>query len=500
MSNDMRTRILIFIAAAISTFYGCIPARGAECLPVRGTECCNARSSETAGRDDGNETKERKRKAGKKHYIYRLRLRDKAGSTYSLSRPEEFLSHKSIERRRRQGLPIDSTDIPVSRLYIDMLDADRVKIIGTSRWHNTVLLETRDTAAVHKLAGKSFVSACEKVYQSPDSITTDIYDNEFYSRFNPWDTIAASPYGAAESQIAMIGGTKLHEAGFKGQGVTIAILDGGFRNADRIPAFESINIIEAKDFVNEKADALYRKADHGTRVLSVMGVCSPYVYIGTAPEAKYLLLRCEDNRTEQPVEEDYWTMAAEYADSVGADIINSSLGYTLFDKHLGDHKYKDMDGHTAFISQSASMLADKGMILVSSAGNSGMGPWKKIGFPADADNIITVGAVTPKGMNAPFCGVGPTQDGRIKPDVMAQGSPTAVISGRGMVKKDMGTSFSTPVVCGLTACLWQALPGKTAGEIIELVRRSGNNTEHPDNIFGYGIPDFGRALDMGRDE
>lgn len=192
-------------------------------------------------------------------------------------------------------------------------------------------------------------------------------------------------------------------------------------------------------------------------------------------------------------------MAAEFADSVGADIINSSLGYTQFDRHLGDHRYRDMDGHTAFISQSASMLADKGMILITSAGNSGMGPWKKIVFPADAENIITVGAVTPKGMNAPFCGVGPTQDGRTKPDVMAQGSPAAVISGRGTINRDMGTSFSTPVVCGLTACLWQALPGKTAKEIMDLVRRSADNTDHPDNIFGYGIPDFGRAYDMGRD-
>ena len=191
-------------------------------------------------------------------------------------------------------------------------------------------------------------------------------------------------------------------------------------------------------------------------------------------------------------------MAAEYADSLGADIISSSLGYNDYDDLPGYYHQHDLDGHTALISRTASMLAQKGIILVNSAGNSGMGPWKKIAFPADAEDILTVGALNIEQKNAPFSGVGPTQDGRVKPDVMALGSPTALISGRGTIVRDMGTSFSTPVVAGLVACLWQALPQKNAVEIMELVRQASSNYQRPDNIFGYGIPNFWRAYMIGR--
>ena len=206
----------------------------------------------------------------------------------------------------------------------------------------------------------------------------------------------------------------------------------------------------------------------------------------------------EDQQTEQPVEEDYWAMAAEFADSLGADIITSSLGYAEYDNLPGYYHQYDLDGHTSYISHTASMLANKGIILVNSAGNSGMGPWKKITFPADAENTLTVGALNQQRINAPFSGVGPTQDMRIKPDVMALGSPASLISGRGGVIRDMGTSFSTPIVAGLVACLWQALPNKTALQIMDLVRQNGSNHEKPDNIYGYGAPNFWRAYMIGK--
>lgn len=193
-------------------------------------------------------------------------------------------------------------------------------------------------------------------------------------------------------------------------------------------------------------------------------------------------------------------MAAEFADSLGVDIITSSLGYTEYDDRPGYYHQYDLDGHTALISRTASMLAQKGIILVNSAGNSGMGPWKKITFPSDAFNTLTVGALNLQHINAPFSGVGPTQDMRIKPDVMALGSPTCLISGRGGVVRDMGTSFSTPIIAGLTACLWQALPDKTALQIIELIRQNSSNYSRPDNIYGYGIPNFWRAYMVGRTE
>jgi subtilisin family serine protease len=191
-------------------------------------------------------------------------------------------------------------------------------------------------------------------------------------------------------------------------------------------------------------------------------------------------------------------MAAEFADSLGADIITSSLGYTEYDDRPGYYRQSDLDGHTALISRTASMLAQKGIILVNSAGNSGMGPWKKITFPADADNTITVGALNPQRVNAPFSGVGPTQDMRVKPDVMALGSPACLISGRGGVIRDMGTSFSTPIVAGLVACLWQSLPDKTALQIINLIRQNSNSYQRPDNVYGYGIPNFWRAYMIGK--
>ena len=198
--------------------------------------------------------------------------------------------------------------------------------------------------------------------------------------------------------------------------------------------------------------------------------------------------------TESLAEEDYWAAAVEFADSVGVDVISSSLGYHSFDSKDDNYSYAHLDGHTALISKTASMLANKGIVLVNSAGNDGMGTWKKINVPADAYDILAVGAVTPDCRNAAFCSIGPTADGRVKPDVMALGSPTAVITGRGTIIKDIGTSFSTPVVSGLVACLWQACPSLTAKEIINLVRQCSDNTSSPDNIYGYGIPNFRKAL------
>ena len=228
-----------------------------------------------------------------------------------------------------------------------------------------------------------------------------------------------------------------------------------------------------------------------------MAMNQPNVFVGTAPGASFWLLRSENFDSENTVEEDYWAEAAEFADSVGADIISSSLGYHHFDDSTANHYYYEQDGHTALISRTASMLADKGIVCVNSAGNDGMGSWKKINFPADAENILTVGAITFQGLNTPFSSVGPTADGRIKPDVMAVGNSTAVVSGSGSIQHNNGTSFSCPTVAGMVACLWQALPNKSAKEIIRLVQMSSNNVEHPDNIYGYGVPDFWRAYTDG---
>ena len=432
-----------------------------------------------------------------KGYIYRFWLKDKQKNTYSLQKPKAFLSTKAIERRNKQGLALDSTDLPVSHTYLKQFKQKGIRIVGTSKWNNTVLVYVTDTASLYPLEHLTCVTKWIKVWQTPDSIIPITKRPNIHPNFNHWDSVTTSSYGAAKEQIETIGGLKLHQQGWLGKKMSIAILDGGYENADEIPSLRYANIEGTKDFVFGSQSDIFRETDHGTRVFSAMAAWAPYVMKGTAPEASFWLLRCEDRQSEQLVEEDYWAMAAEYADSVGVDIINSSLGYTRFDDHTTDHHYADMDGHSTLISNTASMLAKKGIVLVCSIGNKGMGPWKKLDFPADAFDILTVGAVTPQMDNAPFSSIGPTQDGRVKPDVMAPGSPAFLISGRGTLVQDMGTSFATPIICGMVACLWQALPQLSALQIIQLVRQSGNNYKHPDNIFGYGVPNFWKAYTEG---
>ena len=440
---------------------------------------------------------------GKKTYVYRYYLADKQGSAYSLDKPQRFLSAESIKRRKAQGLPLDSTDLPVVRQYVRQFNVKNASVIGTSRWQNTVLVRSADTLVLQRLAALPCVREWRCVYVSPDSVNRQEPVNwNVHTEFNRWDSVRNEPYGMAAEQIDMMNGRELHWKGMRGRGVTIAILDGGFQNYDRIPALLSARVLGTHDFVNPAADddegnglhEEFHQIDHGTRVFSAMAARAPDVMIGTAPDANFWLLRTEDSATEQPIEEDYWTMGAEFADSVGADIINSSLGYYDYDEPMTDYRLRDLDGQTAFVSRSASMLAQKGIVLCNSAGNAGMGQWKKIGVPADARDILTVGAIDKKGRIAAFSSVGPSQDGRVKPDVVARGSNTTLISGRGTLVHDMGTSFSTPVLCGLVACLWQALPRLTALQIIELVRQSADQYDAPNNIYGYGMPDFSKAL------
>ena len=432
-------------------------------------------------------------------FIYRVTLADKQGTPYSLDHPSRFLSRRSIERRRRQGLPLDSTDLPVSSRYLRQIEKTAVSIVGQSRWQNTVLVRTKDTTVVSQLCQLPCVKACKLVWQAPDSITP-LTKQKYHEQFEEHDSITGEIYGTAADQIRSVMGHRLHDIGMRGEGMMIAVIDGGFRHVDRIPAFLHIDIRGWRDFINPEAPTLFYDTDHGTRVLSAMAINKPYYYIGTAPRAAYWVLRTEDQQTEQEVEEDYWTMAAEFADSVGCDLINSSLGYNEYDNPQTSYQQWQLDGRTAFVSRSAAMLAAKGVILVNSAGNTGMGPWKKITVPADADHILTVGAVNdmPSHRIAPFSSVGPSQDGRVKPDVVAVGAPARLVNGRGVIMSDMGTSFAAPIICGLAACLWQALPNKTATEIMELIRQTSNNHEHPDNIYGYGLPNFWRAYMIGK--
>ena len=417
---------------------------------------------------------------------YRISLKDKAATDYSLQKPEMYLSKKSIERRKRQGLEIDSTDLPVCKKYVDAIRKKGVHVLVTGKWDNFVTVSCNDSMLIAEIAGLPFVRSTERVWRG------------VAKRASERDSLINKPlrtdslYGPAITQIKMSHAERRHEAGLKGQGMTIAVIDAGFHNVDKIEAMKNINILGTRDFVNPEAD-IYAESSHGMSVLSCMAMNQPNVMIGTAPEASYWLLRSEDEYSENLVEQDYWAAAIEFADSVGVDLVNTSLGYYSFDDPTKNYRYRDLNGHYALMSREAAKVADKGIVVVCSAGNSGSGSWKKITPPGDAENVITVGAVNKYGVLAPFSSVGNTADGRVKPDVVAVGLGSDVMGTDGNLRHANGTSFSSPIMCGMVACLWQACPELTAKEIIELVRRSGDRAVFPDNIYGYGIPDLWKA-------
>ena len=425
-----------------------------------------------------------------RNYMMRVSLLDKQGCGYSLQMPEAFLSQRAIERRIRQRLQLDSTDLPLSKLYLDKIAARGVRIVSQSKWNNSVLVFGDSLALLKSLGDLSFVRNIEFVYIEPDSL------KEFEC---PRRTVAFPELDGTDNatalQLHQIHLDQLHQAGFRGRGMMVAVLDGGFQYADHIPALKRINKIGERDFVFPPSHNIYREHSHGMKVLSVMAVNEKNLFEGSAPEADYWLLRCEQTQTESRSEEDFWAAAAEFADSVGVDVINSSLGYSEYDDDEQKYPYRQLDGHSMMISRMASMLAQKGIVLVCSAGNSGDDSWKKITIPADAEDVLTVGAVKSDGINTVFSSVGPTADGRVKPDVMALGGYCSVINADGEIAQQNGTSFASPLIAGAVACLWQALPDKTACELIELVRQGGDRYQWPDNIYGYGIPNFAKILE-----
>lgn len=425
---------------------------------------------------------------------YRICLKDKAATTYSLEHPERFLSEKAILRRQKQNLPIDSTDLPVCRKYIDQICKQGVTLVVTGKWENFVTISCNDSTLINRIAALPFVRSTEKVWTAPKGDVAMMATKR--------DTLINQPvlhpdsvYGVAFDQIQFSHGDKLHDAGFRGKGMTVAVIDAGFHNVDRITAMKNIQILGTKDFVNPLAD-IFAESSHGLMVLSCIGMNQSGIMTGTAPEASYWLLRTEDESSEHLVEQDYWAAAVEFADSVGVDVVNTSLGYYSFDDKTKNYKYRDLDGHHALMSRQASRVADKGMLMVCSAGNSGMGVWKKITPPGDADNVLTVGAIDRKKVLAPFSSVGNTADNRIKPDVMAIGLGADVISTDGNQGKANGTSFSSPIICGMVTCLWQACPELSVKELIELVRKVGDRADCPDNIYGYGVPDMWKAYQI----
>ncbi|OWY24221.1 T9SS C-terminal target domain-containing protein [Sphingobacteriales bacterium UPWRP_1] len=428
---------------------------------------------------------------------------DKLATPYTLSQPEQYLSAKTIERRAAYGIPVEETDLPVDPAYVQTVKETGATVLYTSRWLNGVVITVPDSATLLAVQDLPFVTNSRPVSKIKPGRPSVVHKfNNLQASGKQTEagaTFDDEYYGEAYNQINMLNGDYMHSQGYRGQGMIIGIMDAGFTNADSMEVFQSHfengQILGHKDFVDGDDD-VFSYSSHGTHVFSITGGNLPGTYVGAAPEAAFWLFRTEDAPTETAIEEYNWVAAAEFADSAGVDVLNTSLGYSIFDYPEMNHSFADMDGNTTVISRGADLAARKGMLVVCSAGNQGNKPWQYITAPADADSVLTVGAVDSIGQYASFSSKGPTADGQIKPNVAAQGARTAYVTPWGTVEKGNGTSYSSPVICGLAACLWQANRNKNNMEIIDAIQQSASQNLAPDTLLGYGLPNFYTAMLM----
>lgn len=435
---------------------------------------------------------------------YIIKFKDKTGTPFSINDPSKFLSSKAIQRRLKQHISIDETDLPIVPRYMDSIrSSGNVSILDRSKWLNQVCIETSDHGALAKINSLPFVISSQpaKRLMRTNLITNNKFNeqvNKITSPLSPQPPGNDYSYGYSFNQIHIHEGEFLHNKGFHGEGMLIAVIDAGFYHYETLPAFDSVRlnhqIIETYDFVDNEI-SVNEDHYHGMMCFSIIAGNIPGQLVGSCPKADFLLYRSEDVSSESPVEEQYWAAAAERADSIGADVITTSLGYNTFDNPVFDYTYSDMNGHTTIIAKAATLAAKKGMIVLAAAGNDGAKSWHFISTPGDADSILTVGAVDSLGTIASFSGYGPSSDGRIKPTVASVGVSTVVSSTTGPIEAGNGTSFATPNLAGLVTCLWQAFPGFTNMEIIEAIKKSSSIYTTPNNRIGYGIPDFQKAFD-----
>lgn len=427
------------------------------------------------------------------HYYYWVTFRDKSGSEAYLKQPDMFLSKRSILKKYAAGTGIIQEDLPVSNRYIQQLNMRGLSVRFGSRWLNAALVVTQDTAKMQGLIDLDFVSSVLPLgYRKLDGSAVNESDHSGLMEENSipvkTDPTPGNMYGAAKDQILQLKVHELHRKGFRGHGVQIAVLDAGFYKANRMQLFDSVflqgRILKTYDYVDRETD-VYDDDDHGMQVLSCMAANKPGVMLGSAPDASFMLFRTEDASEEMPYEEALWIQAAEQADVLGADIIASSLGYTTFDDDRFNHKRSDLDGKTTLISRAAEMATQRGMLVVSSAGNEGDVSWSKLAVPADAEHVIAVAAVDKEGEIAGFSSRGPSADGRIKPDVAAMGKRTAVASASGYIVKSNGTSYSAPLMAGALASAMQY-----TGMLAAQLRNTLLSDNATDTLMGYGIPDF----------
>ena len=423
---------------------------------------------------------------------YWLELKNKKGTPHSIDKPETFLSPKAIQRRKQYSIAVTSQDLPVSPRYITRLAGANMRVVFTSRWLNGVLVEV-DKANVPDFSNMRFIK--NHKYVGPIEVARHeplTYENK------PLEDSSASFYGAFQPYAELVKIPYVHERGYMGQGKTIAVLDGGFNNVEKMPYFDSLRasgrLLGTYDIIDGDANP-YESSSHGMMVLGNMAGFIPNYYVGTAPKANYILMKTEDTRSEYPIEECNWVRAAEIADSLGVDIINSSLGYTEYDDKSMSYTKKDLDGKTSIISRGAQVASEKGIIVVNAAGNEGSGDWKYIGMPADAPGVVSVGAVSLMGKKAGFSSFGVEGSKNAKPNIAAPGYRVLVPSQESTELEAVnGTSFASPITAGCVAALWSAFPNASPAAIKKALLESGADAAKPTLGLGNGIADLAKAF------
>ncbi len=433
-------------------------------------------------------------------YYYFVYLKDKGHSEFQVNNPIQFLSQKAIDRRIKLNIPIIEQDLPLNSQYIRALHSiENCEILNQSKWLNAVEVRFKDSLGIKKISTLPFVNYVQflgaiKHRASPEVQPIDsIYMKEYVRDSGQYNRkYSKEDYGDAYHQNSQLNIVPLHNQMYKGKGILIAVLDAGFLIAYKTPGMNfNFNTLVVKDFVAHD-NSVWEDDRHGANVLSFMKTNNPGTYIGSAPLADYILLRTEESTSEFPTEEVNWLAAAEFADSMGVDLISSSLGYNQFNDTSLSHTHKDLDGKTSIIAKAANIANSKGIFLVVSAGNEGKNKWHKIGTPSDALGVFTIGACDAEGFQADFSSYGPSADGRIKPDFMAMGKKAVVASVGGNYTGN-GTSYSTPLFAGALACLIQACPSKNFEDVKNALIATATHVSAPDSANGYGMPDLSLA-------
>jgi serine protease AprX len=452
--------------------------------------------------------------SAQQQYAFRIAFTDKKGTPANIHAPSAFLSLRAQERRNRQFLTVDSSDLPLSAHYTDsvLLVTNGIMHLK-SRWLNQCVVLMSDTTAVASVRSKPFVRSADFIAYYPAPLHLLRKERLAGSREKEAlrdkgglfrTTSSAGYYGDAYDQIYLAHGDYLHSKGYRGRGKMIAVIDAGFQGTDALPGYDSLRIegriADTYNFTLDTND-VYGYSAHGTQVLSTMAGILNGSYVGTAPDADYALYISEDNFSEQPIEMDNLLSAMERADSLGADIINVSLGYNTFlvGTWNASLSLSDIDGKSTVAAKAANKATQKGMLVIASAGNEGGGSWRKVLTPGDADSALTIGSVDINKVHSTSSGNGPNAAGVLKPDVCMLGAPSMVLNLSGTTAASNGTSLATPELAGLAACLWGAVPGATPFRLRDLIRKSAHVASMPDSLLGYGVPDFeqiARLLDI----